>query len=163
MAGVRDFRKLAAWQRADELRILCEELLKDPRVQRDYKPRDQLSDASGSAPRNIAEGFGRKASSRRPLFRASRPLPAALSVPRQDICGSWTAKRNRRRPSLGNLNKVPRFQGSKVPRFVSPELRNLGTLEPGNPGTENFGTREPWNPGTLEPWNLRRVAASRSS
>jgi four helix bundle protein len=59
MAGVRDFRKLAAWQRADELRILCEELLKDPRVQRDLKLRDQLSDASGSAPRNIAEGFGR--------------------------------------------------------------------------------------------------------
>ena len=59
MASVRDFRELAAWQRADELRVLCEALLANPRVQRDFKFRDQLSDVSGSAPRNIAEGFGR--------------------------------------------------------------------------------------------------------
>jgi four helix bundle protein len=59
MAGVRDFRELAAWQRAHELRILCEELLQNPRVRCDSKYFDQLSDASGSAPRNIAEGFGR--------------------------------------------------------------------------------------------------------
>ena len=56
---INDFRELRAWQRADELRILCEKLLNDPHVQRDFKFRDQLSDAAGSGPRNIAEGFGR--------------------------------------------------------------------------------------------------------
>jgi four helix bundle protein len=50
---------LAAWQRAYELKLLCEELLKDSRVQRDFKFRDELSEASSAAVRNIAEGFGR--------------------------------------------------------------------------------------------------------
>jgi four helix bundle protein len=59
MAGAKRFTDLAAWQRAQELQILCEELLKDPRVQCDFKFRDQLSDAGSSGTRNIAEGFGR--------------------------------------------------------------------------------------------------------
>jgi four helix bundle protein len=59
MAGVRDFRELAAWKRADELRMLCEELLRNPRVKRDFRFFDQLSEASGAPSRNIAEGFGR--------------------------------------------------------------------------------------------------------
>ena len=49
----RNFRELAAWQRADELRLLCLELLKNPRVQGNVRYREQLSDAAGSAPRNI--------------------------------------------------------------------------------------------------------------
>jgi hypothetical protein len=53
MAGARDFRELAAWRRANELQMLCEELLQSARVKRDFKYFDQLSDASGSAPRNI--------------------------------------------------------------------------------------------------------------
>ena len=59
MAGARRFTELAAWKRARELQILCLDLLKDQRVQRDFKFRDQLSDAASSGPRNIAEGFGR--------------------------------------------------------------------------------------------------------
>jgi four helix bundle protein len=59
MAGAKRFSALAAWQRARELQILCEELLQNPRVQREFKFRDQLSDAASSGPRNIAEGFGR--------------------------------------------------------------------------------------------------------
>ena len=55
----RNFRELAAWQRADELRLLCLELLKHPRVQANAEYRAQLSDAASSVPRNIAEGFGR--------------------------------------------------------------------------------------------------------
>jgi hypothetical protein len=47
------FAKLAAWRRANELQMLCEELLQSARVKRDFKYFDQLSDASGSAPRNI--------------------------------------------------------------------------------------------------------------
>jgi four helix bundle protein len=59
MEGVKRFTELFAWQRAHELEVLSEELLKRPRVQRDFRFRDQLSDAAASAPRNIAEGFGR--------------------------------------------------------------------------------------------------------
>ena len=59
MASAKRFTELAAWQRARELQILCEGLLKHPRVRYDPEFRKQLSDASSSAPRNIAEGFGR--------------------------------------------------------------------------------------------------------
>lgn len=59
MGGARRFTELAAWQRAHELRLLCEELLKRVDVRRDFSFRDQLSAAASSGPRNIAEGFGR--------------------------------------------------------------------------------------------------------
>ena len=59
MDGAKRFTELAAWQRAYELMLLCGELLKAPDVRRDFRFRSQLSDASSSAPRNIAEGFGR--------------------------------------------------------------------------------------------------------
>lgn len=53
------FEDLAAWQLAVQLKAVAFALLRDPRVARDFKFRDQLSDAAASAPRNIAEGFGR--------------------------------------------------------------------------------------------------------
>jgi four helix bundle protein len=59
MAGLSDFRDFAAWQRADELRKLVEEFLARPGVAARFQRADQLSDAASSAPRNIAEGFGR--------------------------------------------------------------------------------------------------------
>ncbi len=59
MAGFRDFRDMAAWQRSREVRQLAYELLKQPEASRDFKFRDQLRDAARSAPRNIAEGFAR--------------------------------------------------------------------------------------------------------
>ena len=59
MGGFRDFRDIGAWQRSREVRQLAYELLKRPAASRDFKFRDQLLDASRSAPRNIAEGFAR--------------------------------------------------------------------------------------------------------
>ena len=59
MGGARRFTELAAWQRAYELLLMCQEVLQQPQVQRDTRFRDQLSDAAASGPRNIAEGFGR--------------------------------------------------------------------------------------------------------
>ena len=59
MAGWKDFRDIVAWQRARELKLRVDELLKRPTVQSKFKYRDQLGDAARSAPRNIAEGFGR--------------------------------------------------------------------------------------------------------
>lgn len=59
MAGFRDFREIAAWRLSRDVRLLTYELLKRPAPARDFKFRDQLLDASRSAPRNIAEGFAR--------------------------------------------------------------------------------------------------------
>ena len=59
MAGFRDFREIVAWQRSREVRTLAYKLLKGPDASKDFKFRDQLRDASRSAPRNIAEGFAR--------------------------------------------------------------------------------------------------------
>ena len=59
MAGFKDFREIAAWQHSREVRSLAYQLLKQPAAASDFKFRDQLLDASRSAPRNIAEGFAR--------------------------------------------------------------------------------------------------------
>ena len=59
MAGVRDFQELVAWRLARELKLLADRLCQRQTVARDFKFRDQLRDSAASAPRNIAEGFGR--------------------------------------------------------------------------------------------------------
>jgi four helix bundle protein len=59
MAGFKDFREIAAWQLARELKLLADALLAKPEVARRYKYCDQLSDSARSGPRNIAEGFAR--------------------------------------------------------------------------------------------------------
>jgi four helix bundle protein len=59
VAGFRDFREIAAWQLAREVKLLAYALLARPNVARDFKFRDQLLDCARSGPRNIAEGFAR--------------------------------------------------------------------------------------------------------
>lgn len=60
MKGVWRFQDLVAWQLADRLRQLAIGYCDCPGLKRDFKLRDQLRDAASSAPKNIAEGFGRK-------------------------------------------------------------------------------------------------------
>jgi four helix bundle protein len=57
--GARSFSDLDIWQLSNELKLGVYELLRKPAVQRDLDFRDQLQDSARSAPRNIAEGFGR--------------------------------------------------------------------------------------------------------
>ncbi len=59
MASVRRFQDLVAWQLARDLKLLAYDLCRRPGVQRNFTLHDQLKDAARSAPRNIAEGFGR--------------------------------------------------------------------------------------------------------
>lgn len=54
-----DFRDLIAWQLAYELRCEVFAITENGPASRDFKFRDQIRDSSASAPRNIAEGFGR--------------------------------------------------------------------------------------------------------
>ncbi len=55
----KSFRELAAWQLAFELNMRVQRVLQSGPASKDFRFRDQLADASRSAPRNIAEGFGR--------------------------------------------------------------------------------------------------------
>jgi four helix bundle protein len=56
---VRDFEDLVCWQLSRALvSEVCAETARGP-ASRDFKFRDQIRDAAASAPRNIAEGFGR--------------------------------------------------------------------------------------------------------
>ena len=59
MAAIKKFTDLAAWQRAHELLLACQDVLNRPQVLLDARFREQLADAAASVPRNVAEGFGR--------------------------------------------------------------------------------------------------------
>jgi len=57
--SVRDFRDLVAWRLADALRLEVIQLTSDGPAARDFRFRDDIRASAGSAPANIAEGFGR--------------------------------------------------------------------------------------------------------
>jgi four helix bundle protein len=59
MAGVKRYEDFAVWQLSVELRDEIFRLTETGRAARDLKFREQIRDAARSAPRNIAEGFGR--------------------------------------------------------------------------------------------------------
>ena len=59
MPTAKDFTELIAWQRADDLERFVQEVLKRPALARDLDYCEQAASAAASAPRNIAEGFGR--------------------------------------------------------------------------------------------------------
>jgi four helix bundle protein len=59
MPGVRAFTDLDCWKLANELKLGVYGLIRTGDAARDFEFRDQLRNAAASAPRNIAEGFGR--------------------------------------------------------------------------------------------------------
>jgi four helix bundle protein len=59
MAGFRDFREIAAWRLAHQLKLRVDLFLLSPDFRRHYRCAQQLSDAVRSGPRNIAEGSSR--------------------------------------------------------------------------------------------------------
>ena len=59
MPGVREFTELIAWQRADDLERFVREIIKRPMLARDRCYCAQAAASAASAPRNIAECFGR--------------------------------------------------------------------------------------------------------
>jgi four helix bundle protein len=56
---VQSFTELDAWQLANELTLGVYDLIRADKVQRDVDFVRQIRNAAASAPRNIAEGFGR--------------------------------------------------------------------------------------------------------
>ena len=59
MAGARHFTELECWNLSNELKRQIYRLASRRAIQEDRRFHDQLRDAAASAPRNIAEGFGR--------------------------------------------------------------------------------------------------------
>jgi four helix bundle protein len=57
--GARTFKELDAWRLSNELKVGVYQLISGTAAERDFAFRDQLRNAASSAPRNIAEGFGR--------------------------------------------------------------------------------------------------------
>jgi len=57
MTGAKNHKELIVWQVADELRMKVYQLTAGRPASRDFKFCDQLRDAVGGIPSNIAEGF----------------------------------------------------------------------------------------------------------
>ena len=57
--GARSFTELDAWQLANELKRGVYDLIETGKAKQDVEFRTQIRNAAASAPRNIAEGFGR--------------------------------------------------------------------------------------------------------
>lgn len=55
----REFTELVCWQLSTEFKVRVYEILARPKVARDGKFCDQIRESARSAPRNIAEGFGK--------------------------------------------------------------------------------------------------------
>ena len=60
MVGAKRFTELICWQLSFDLRKQILDITSRPGVRSDVTLRDQLRDSARSAPRNIAEGFGRR-------------------------------------------------------------------------------------------------------
>jgi four helix bundle protein len=60
VAGARHFRELVCWQLAQELKLALYQVIETPTIRKDVRFYEQVRDAAASAPRNIAEGFGRR-------------------------------------------------------------------------------------------------------
>jgi len=60
VAGARHFTELVCWQLARELKLDVYRIARRPVVNGDVRFCSDLRDAAASAPRNIAEGFGRR-------------------------------------------------------------------------------------------------------
>ena len=59
MTGAQRFEELISWQRMKELSVEVWKATDRPPASRDFDFRNEIRDASDSAQRNIAEGFGR--------------------------------------------------------------------------------------------------------
>ena len=59
MAGWKDFREIAAWRYARELKLQVDVFLQRPAVKQKYDLYKDLYRAARSGPGNIAEGFGK--------------------------------------------------------------------------------------------------------
>jgi four helix bundle protein len=58
--GAKNYRDLAAWRLADELRLKIIAATATPPASKDFKYCNQIRDSAASVPANVAEGFARR-------------------------------------------------------------------------------------------------------
>jgi len=115
MAGADRFENLIAWQRAHELHVEVWRATNGPPASRDLRFRDQIRDASESAERNVAEGFGRFNPGQFAHFldisRASTLETKTLLKKGLDV-GYWNMEQSSRLDSLADraLQSIAKFQ-----------------------------------------------------
>jgi four helix bundle protein len=123
------FEDLICWQRMNELSIEVWKATDRPPASKDFDFRDEIRDASDSAQRNVAEGFGRYSPpqfvnfldfSRASALETKALLKKGLSV------GYWTQDEFRRLDTLANrgLQTVARLQ-----RYLRSPPRLSATLD----------------------------------
>jgi four helix bundle protein len=144
--AARSFSELDVWQLSNELKLGVYELLSKPVVQRDLDFRDQMQDSARSAPRNIAEGFGRY-------------LPREFSQYLRVANGSLMETSNHlldgydrgyfTKAEIEPLLILARRSSAAVTRL----LRYLRTVPPNGPST-GTQTVKPKKPRTVEPCRL---------
>jgi four helix bundle protein len=134
----------------DELKLGVYKLIRKPAVQRDLDFRDQVQDSARSAPRNIAEGFGRY-------------LPREFSQYLRVANGSLMETSNHLRDGYDrgyftNAEIEPLLiLARRASAAVTRLLRYLGTVPPSGPGpwthTATHKKRRTKEPKNLEPKN----------
>lgn len=149
MAGARRFTDLAAWQRAHEVHVAVQPFLARAAVRRDATFCRQLADAAASAPRNIAEGFGRYRPRENAQYVrvAHGSLTEVLSLliegqvkgylAEEDLPPLLTAAHR----AIGTVVNYLKYLKSCPPRPHPPSLMNP-ELRTSNSGTSNSRTAE---------------------
>jgi len=163
MRGVKRFEDLDIWQLSVELRDEINRLTDAGPVAKDFAFRNQIRDSASSAPRNIAEGFGRF----RPRSFASflRIARGSLEEVRCHLLDGQTRKYFTdedtqrllvlQKRALAGTTKLIQYlesvqgDGPKPRDSKKPEPRNREpNQEPKNrePGNREPGNSEPGNP-----------------
>ena len=115
MAGAQRFEDLISWQRMKELSVEVWKATDRLPASRDFDFRNEIRDASDSAQRNIAEGFGQYNPPQSANFldfsRASALETKAL-LKKGLAVGYWTEEEFQRLDTLANrgLQAVAKFQ-----------------------------------------------------
>jgi four helix bundle protein len=134
MTAARRYQDLACWQLADELEKLVFELTATGPASRDFRFRDQIRDASASATRNMAEGFGRFW----PAEHANFLRIAKSSLMETHACARTGL--NRGYFSVENTDKMQRLCG-RSGKAATGLIRYLESLAPQSKRRKNT-----WNP-----------------
>ena len=156
--GARSFSDLDVWQLSNELKLGVYELLHKPVVHRDLDFRDQMQDSARSAPRNIAEGFGRYLPREfsQYLRVANGSLMETSNHLRDGYDRGYFTKAEiepllilARRASAA-VTRLLRYLRTVPPNGPSPRTRTVKrkkrrTVEPKNPEPRNRRTKEPKN------------------
>ena len=136
--GARSFTELDAWRLANELKLRVYVLIRSGDARRDLEFRNQIRNAAASAPRNIAEGFGRY-------------LPRDFSQYLRIANGSLMETSNHLQDGVDRGYFTPehiadlQILARRASAATTHLIRYLQSASPPNPNPRTRTTREPKN------------------